>query len=606
MKIAIALTVLLLTLSLHGHAAPSSGLTLQLNEALLKDLEIELQIDGAQATSSPIGPQYQALLATRSVGELQGSTGASRQLSGAVRFDHALLLSVGKHRATTAHFTLVPLSVNPTSFALQDAQGDTWFTLEGGHPHATPDGLTLDVRMLSLRASKWLAGKVKRPGLQRFLLGGAQIGLSLRPDGKPLAGQMCPPEPLRWPTLGFQADVALENIPDVFELRCQGCSVGSTSGTVAIAPSARLRNVGTADVPWFEMFGGTPAPYGADQHPFLVWNLYRQEADGTLRQIGASGVKHAFFSTNSDCPCPGAQILYAERCTDEYDAFTNDIDSFLTERSEVIPSTGLWARCGSLHDPDCSGTRNQGVGDPNGLRQRMLISEAELAAEPGRKFFIEAWYVTRDDIDIFNSMATLEVLPSKDSSAWAFVNQGITVPGPLLTRVRAQAAAQPGRMQSILASAEGRVQLNAAVTPLGNGTYRYRYELMNFEFALVRTSGALPNLRLLSQTGIQRFGVPQGAGHVSASAFADIDANAGNDWTAQIQSGQMNFVDQRNNAQSWGRLYRFEWVSSVGPQTGLATLAATDVERTATHTISTLVPANGPSDLFFWAGFEAD
>ena len=606
MKIAIALTVLLLTLSLHGHAAPSSGLTLQLNEALLKDLEIELQIDGAQATSSPIGPQYQALLATRSVGELQGSTGASRQLSGAVRFDHALLFSVGKHRATTAHFTLVPLSVNPTSFALQDAQGDTWFTLEGGHPHATPDGLTLDVRMLSLRASKWLAGKVKRPGLQRFLLGGAQIGLSLRPDGKPLAGQMCPPEPLRWPTLGFQADVALENIPDVFELRCQGCSVGSTSGTVAIAPSARLRNVGTADVPWFEMFGGTPAPYGADQHPFLVWNLYRQEADGTLRQIGASAVKHAFFSTNSDCPCPGAQVLYAERCTDEYDAFTNDIDSFLTERNEVIPMSGLWARCGSLHDADCNGVRNSGAGNGNGFQRRMNVSESELSAAPGRRFFIEAWYVTRDDINIANSMATREIVPVKEQSSWVFVNEGETRIGPFIERLRPQAPSRPGHLFTQTDTTNGRVALVSSVRALGNGRYRYRYELMNFEFALVRTQGALPNLRLLSHTGIEGFSVPVGSAVPDQFTFIDADQTPANDWSASHTAGRVEFTDLAGNAQSWGRLYSFTFESQDGPTTGSAAITASDTVGALTAQINALIPSSGPADLLFWNEFEGN
>lgn len=598
----------LLLLSSLSFAEPQAGLTLHLNQSLLRDLDVEITPSAAQAGADLAGPHYRALHLGNVAGALNGNLlGASwmRHISGSVLINHAWQLRMGATTLSAPSLQLINTSTNPLTFELRSAEGAAWFVLQNGHPKQTGAQGRLLVSVLQLKASAWLS-KTLGKNLDRYLLGGAELNLPFASALVAPAGQTCPPEPLRWPTLGFQADVALELVPNVYQLRCEGCTAASTAGLVAIAPSARLRNVGTADVPWFAMFSGTPEPYGADQHPFLVWNLFRLDADGTLKQLGASGVKHAFFSTNSDCPCPGAQILYAERCTDEYDAFTNDIDSFLTERSEVIPSTGLWARCGSLHDPDCSGTRNHGVGDPNGLRQRMLISEAELAAAPGRKFFIEAWYVTRDDIDIFNSMATLEVLPSKDSSAWAFVNQGVTVPGPLLTRVRAQAAAQPGRMQSILASAEGRVQLNVAVTPRGNGTYRYRYELMNFEFALVRTSGALPNLRLLSQTGIQRFGVPQGAGHVSASAFADIDANAGNDWTAQIQSGQMNFIDQGNNAQSWGRLYRFEWVSSVGPQTGLATLAATDVERTATHTISTLVPANGPSDLFFWAGFEAD
>ena len=71
---------------------------------------------------------------------------------------------------------------------------------------------------------------------------------------------------------------------------------------VVIAPSATLRNVGTADVPWYPKFhtgvGETyPQPYDRDQHPFLVWALYRQTGE-VFEQLAVSEAKHAFFTVN--------------------------------------------------------------------------------------------------------------------------------------------------------------------------------------------------------------------------------------------------------------------------------------------------------------------
>lgn len=596
--------VLLCSWILGVQATPAPGLTLHLNTQLLRDLNLAIQLDGASDLASSAGAHYDALNAAASEGTLAGTIGAGRSLSGEVAFVYAARVSVGKRQRSTPRLLLSPLSTNPMRFALRDSDGEIWFLLENGHPHAAADKQLLDVRVLSLRASPWLAISLKRPGLEQFLLGGAELKLPLRAPLAATTGLTCPPEPLRWPTLGFNADVALELVPEMFELRCQGCSETSTDGLVAIAPGARLRNVGTADIPWFQMFSGTPAPYGADQHPFLVWNMYRLDTDGSLKQLGASAVKHAFFSTNSDCPCPGAPTLYAEGCTDEYDAFTNDIDSFLAPRSEIIPAPGLWARCGSLHDADCNGVRNQGAGGGDGFQNRMNINEADLAAAPGRRFFAEAWYVTRDDINIYNSMATREVLAVKDTSAWAFVTQGNTQIGSMLERARATSAVRPGRMIREAVTPQGRIKLAVTVTPTGTGNYRYRYELMNFEFALVRTQGTMPNLRMLSHTGIQRVSIPLGTATPIAFTFRDADSLIGNDWTPSLSSGNLNFFDPGNNAQTWGRLYRFEFTSSNGPAVGEVLLSAADAAQSITQSVVVLIPSSSASDLLFWADNE--
>ena len=92
------------------------------------------------------------------------------------------------------------------------------------------------------------------------------------------------------------------------------------SGQVAITPSAELQNVGLADVRW--------EPVLDPDHPLLHWALYRLDGD-RFEQIGLSAVKHAFFAVNSDCPCPGGQVLWALGCTDIYGVSTNEDRSFL-------------------------------------------------------------------------------------------------------------------------------------------------------------------------------------------------------------------------------------------------------------------------------------
>ena len=119
-----------------------------------------------------------------------------------------------------------------------------------------------------------------------------------------LLGQCATPN---WPTApDSDADVTLVSLGSdsgtsgVQQMRCPNCN-GASAGPIVIAPDAKLANEGTADVLWWKQFTAPSAPYGNDQHSFLVWNLYRIDAQGRLEQIGVSGLKHAFFTVNTDC-----------------------------------------------------------------------------------------------------------------------------------------------------------------------------------------------------------------------------------------------------------------------------------------------------------------
>jgi hypothetical protein len=86
-------------------------------------------------------------------------------------------------------------------------------------------------------------------------------------------------------------------------------------------------------------------PYGNDQHPYLIWNLYRTNSDGRLEQIGRSGVKHAWLTTNGSCLDSTAEHdshILGRGCLDTYGTGNNDTSSDLGPRSEIVPATGIW------------------------------------------------------------------------------------------------------------------------------------------------------------------------------------------------------------------------------------------------------------------------
>ena len=159
--------------------------------------------------------------------------------------------------------------------------------------------------------------------------------------------------------------------------------------------------------------------------------------DGRLEQIGRSAAKHAFNSVNFDSPASlpcrftGSARVVWSGCEDVYSVFTNASQDFLGPRSEITAHTGEWARVGSIFDTDSDGLcdpafdvgaffggRRCRVPAVDALDRRLHVAEVDLAL-PGARYFMESWYVVRDDINIFNSMGHKEVTPTF-ASVWTF------------------------------------------------------------------------------------------------------------------------------------------------------------------------------------------
>ncbi|HET9484747.1 MAG TPA: hypothetical protein VFO79_12380, partial [Xanthomonadales bacterium] len=444
------------------------------------------------------------------------------------------------------------------AFALVDARGQPWFGARDVHQAFDAALGRLAMTHLDLRTGPALARWLGRDAMQGQLLGTVHLMLDGPADAAiAKAANSChPPE---WPgTPGGVTDVALDRLSRLDVYCNQGFAGGQAglcdgNGThpdakLKFLPSVRLSNAGTTDVPWYIKFSAGPPqedtgyPYATpDQHPFLVWNVYRVDADGRISQIGRSGVKHAFFTGNEDCPCNAGQILFASspvQCADTYDAGSNDRLSDLGPRREVIASRGVFGRCESIFDPDCNGQQNPS--DPNPerveLRYRAPIHESEFAAalHPGAQWFIEAWYVVRDDANLYNTMANRRFSPNW-LGFWQMNFVGGETPpnGAVIDRWVAPGSTAPDARNTEVVTANGRIKLAVRVVPLGEGRYRYDYAVMNFEYADPVTSFAEPNLRIDRNHGLAALRVPvPEATTTQGYEFHDGDA-AALDWTAQ-------------------------------------------------------------------------
>jgi hypothetical protein len=339
-------------------------------------------------------------------------------------------------------------------------------------------------------------------------------------------------------------DVALININSVQQVAREGVF---PNGRVAVAPSAMLRNVGTTDVPWYEKFSGSFPPYGNDQHPLLVWNMYRI-AGGAIEQIGVSPLKHAFLTLNTECGCPMGNILWPT-CEDTYGTGTNDSLRDLGPRDEVSARTGVWERCRSLFDTDCNGVENQPPPRANAMDRRMAVAESDLQT-PGATYYLDSWYIVRDDVDIFNSMGFRRVTPT-GGATWTFPSVGSYTTGPVIDRWVDPAAPGPNAQSVLVDTGIGRLKLAVRAQDLGGSQWRYEYALMNFDFDPLVKSFSVP---------LPPGAVPTGIG------FHDVDRNPATDWTVTSGGQSLTWTAPTGSAtQDYATLFNFRFTVNAAP-----------------------------------------
>lgn len=512
-------------------------------------------------------------------------------------------------------------------------------------------GHTFRIRSMDINMGEAMAQALGRPelagntiGEMHLLADVADSPAAVRP--KVAGDPNWPGEPA--PAGGtYQADVFMSTFNGQVQ-ECRSCDGpgGALDGDVKMTPSSTLRNnanlgsavatvndpLGTstalhaADVPWYEKFSSSPDdpdfgyPYMFnDQHPYLIWNLYRVDANGQITQIGRSGVKHAFLTTNQP-PCDssnGGHVL-GWSCSDTYGVGNNNSPFDLGPRRELVPAKGRFGRCGSIFDVACDGIEDDVSTDV--YRDRMLVKESDLqscrAAPNGdATCWFESWYIVRDDINIYNTMATRGIVPSYGAS-WSIANANS---GPDVFRLGSAVdkwaaladAAVTSRVSELVAS-EGRIKVAVRVRNLGGGSWRYDYAVMNFDFAREVTSGQESDhsYRVLRNDGLNRFSVAisDPAAVISQVAYADGDTGRA-DWTATVSSGAIEWVAPSASASlNWGVMARFSFVADKAPFDGSVNVGVTEPGLPAGYAVVGSFRVGDapviPGDDLFANGFE--
>jgi hypothetical protein len=438
----------------------------------------------------------------------------------------------------------------PQSLELVAATGEVLF--HGTLPHHAIDAArgVFDLFNVDLEVSPELAARWKRPELAGLFVG----VLTMRADIQGWESLPAPAAPPGCSDWSGDQDVALIQMSAIQQ-------TFRSQGRVAITPSARLKNVGPGNVPWHSRFSGFFPPYNNDQHPYLVWALYR-DVGGVFEMVAQSDVKHAFLTINQNCEpgaCTQGHIL-GVGCEDVYSVGTNS--GHLGPRSEINAKTGVWAHCNqpapntpSHYDqvaPFCSADFNGGT--ENGFTHRLVVHDSDLSVA-GAKYYFASWYLVRDDINIFNNMGWREITPSFSGSTWTFGFASNFVNGSPLDAWVNPLAPAPGSDNEVGADATaGAVQVAVKTTDMGRGFFKYVYAVHNHDF----------------EPRVDSFRVPLAAGVTPTQVrFIDLDDATANNWTATITPGDsITWTAPADAHMPWGTMFTFSFIANVAPVPG--------------------------------------
>jgi hypothetical protein len=566
-------------------------------------------------------------------GTLNKFTGGSLQMRGG----YVLALRDG----TRIDMRDLSLRVRPGDANILDivsGDGKVWFYSDRIMFRLGDDKNTLEVKAADVRISKALADRLGVPESESWEIADIAMDTQIFVQGAdPQPDRVCTPYP--WPDVAvpgvagatYQADLFMADF-NIDPVGCQSCDGpgGANDGIAGFAPSSTLRNnindgtiqntiandplgrstaLYTGNIAWQQMFSGPQAPYGNDQHPFLIWNMYRINANGSIEQIGRSGVKHAFLTINANCAdsCNEFDSL-GRGCGDTYGTGNNDSPGDMGPRSEIVPATGTWGRCGSIWDSACTGNQHDNGNDSWTQRLKTHESQIDPAANTGASYMFESWYVAREDINIYNSMATITGVPHYSGGGWSFNGQSNFKLGPAIDRWVNPTAPPANSMNTELAATEGHAKVAVKVTSLGAGKWRYDYAVQNLDFARAVTQAPDhgPDPRVLSNKGFDSFSVPVANAQIVSAGARVGDVNPNLNWRTQVAGGRVNWSNDLSVTSigsnrypmptslatlDWGVLYSFSFIANSGPVSGNATLHVAQSGSPASYDVATLVPS---------------
>ena len=600
-------------------SASSGTVGVRWNRDLAND--VGLKLGAAVARQGAIGPDDHEFFDLSAAGSLDFNVRSGNLhnfVGGALQARGGYVIGSKAGAIDLSNFSLVPrLNAKVPTLDVVGSDGKAWFYLDRVMYELIDNNQRLALRTMDLRITPELAQRIGHPEVADWAIADMVVTSNVSRQG-PL------PTPLgssNWhgvavpgvPGATYQADLFMTTFSMQYS-RCNGCTGAGGNGITVFTPSSTLRNnvnngsfaavvpgdpLGTstaryaADIPWYDKFSGNFPPYNNDQHPYLIWNLYRFNADGSIDQIGRSGVKHAFLTLNTNCISnPGNSHILGLGCADVYSVGNNDSNNSLGPRSEIIPASNVWGRCGSIYDTNCDGAPNS---SGNGsYDQRLKVRESQFSGAPhtGATYRFESWYLARQDINVLNSMGTARATFSRPSTVWVVGANDQYRLGPAIDRWVDPAAPGANAATTMVSTTEGNVKVAMKATDLGGGRWRYDYAAMNLDFARAQTEGAEPNLRVLRAQGFDNFTVPVGAATVTDLVFSDGDLESANDWVPDIRDGRLTWTSSsRTNTLNWGTMFRFSFIVNQAPATGAVTMhVAADSTREVLRFDSLLTP----------------
>jgi hypothetical protein len=187
------------------------------------------------------------------------------------------------------------------------------------------------------------------------------------------------------------------------------------------------------------------------------------------------------------------------------------------------------------------------------MERRMAVLETDLQTA-GATYYIDSWYVVRDDINIFNTMGwrTLTpIAPTPPSTQWTFGLGAALTQGRVLDQWVNPAAPGAGAESVAIDTTFGKLRLAVKASDLGGGQWRYEYALMNYDF----------------DPRVKSFRIPLPAGATPGNiGFHDPDGDAATDWTSNVSGNAITWTAPSSAAsQAWHTLYNFRFTVNASP-----------------------------------------
>jgi hypothetical protein len=332
-------------------------------------------------------------------------------------------------------------------------------------------------------------------------------------------------------------------------------------------------NVGTVGVDWKS--AGTPGQMMDHRHPVIAQSLFRIRS-GRLEQIGLAWLKHGFFATNDGCDDEPGDVLGPD-CTDIYGSSTNANSAWLGPRSEVNPLTGYWTSCGSHFDTGLTGYPESDPGDcirthfilgHGPLDHRLRVSDADILASSNlSRMYCEAFYVVAGDQNIWNNWAhrKCRALWNEISLAWDFNVNDVMVQSPIImTWGDLQSLAQP--------DSEGSVVVASRVVDLGEGLWRYEYNVYNMNLDRALDSFTVEFVGVPAAISDLNFHAPVESEEplYSQAPWTAVVAPAGVTWSAPAPNTMAG--EEFPNTLRFGVMHTFWFTADRAPGDASATL----------------------------------